>query len=208
MTLPFPTLPALERSLREIPDPEPAGAAVEAAVLVCLRGRAVLLVQRRHRPGDRWSGQIGLPGGKYEPEDGSLLGTALRETEEEVGFAPKRYGRILGSAGTWHAHGPWPGAVRIAIYVAELAVRPPVALSPELTDAYWIPLEALVPSVASVPEKDEPVPAYVVPSSGRTLVVWGITFGILEHLRSLGRSGPSEAPTHGVGPRKEPPWQG
>ncbi len=31
------------------------------------------------------SAQIGFPGGQYEIEDGSLLETALRETEEEVG---------------------------------------------------------------------------------------------------------------------------
>ncbi|MFT4697767.1 MAG: 8-oxo-dGTP pyrophosphatase MutT (NUDIX family) [Flavobacteriaceae bacterium] len=31
------------------------------------------------------SAQIGFPGGKYETEDSSLLETALRETEEEVG---------------------------------------------------------------------------------------------------------------------------
>ena len=39
-------------------------------------------VMRRH------SGQISLPGGRYDLEDGSLLRTALRETEEELGVNP------------------------------------------------------------------------------------------------------------------------
>lgn len=34
------------------------------------------------------SGQVGLPGGKYEESDGTLIQTALREAHEEVGINP------------------------------------------------------------------------------------------------------------------------
>ena len=44
----------------------------------------VLLVQRGMR--GIHAGQLGLPGGKQEPGDDSLLDTALREAEEEVGL--------------------------------------------------------------------------------------------------------------------------
>jgi 8-oxo-dGTP pyrophosphatase MutT (NUDIX family) len=37
-------------------------------------------------PGGIHGGQLGLPGGQWEPEDGSLLETALREAEEEIGL--------------------------------------------------------------------------------------------------------------------------
>lgn len=41
------------------------------------------------------SGQIGLPGGKSEPEDADDIVTALRETQEEIGIPPEQI-TILG----------------------------------------------------------------------------------------------------------------
>lgn len=43
----------------------------------------VLILRRTYR--GVHSGQVGFPGGRYEPQDKDLLNTALRETEEEVG---------------------------------------------------------------------------------------------------------------------------
>lgn len=41
------------------------------------------------------SGQVSLPGGKYEPSDLDLMITALRETQEEIGIHPEKV-EILG----------------------------------------------------------------------------------------------------------------
>jgi len=68
-----------------MPEPLPRRAAV--AVLLSFQGEPeVLLMKRVDREGDPWSGQISLPGGRYEAEDRDLLATAIRETEEEVGI--------------------------------------------------------------------------------------------------------------------------
>jgi 8-oxo-dGTP pyrophosphatase MutT (NUDIX family) len=47
-----------------------------------------LVLTQRTTTMRRHSGQISLPGGRYDLEDGSLLRTALRETQEELGVDP------------------------------------------------------------------------------------------------------------------------
>jgi 8-oxo-dGTP pyrophosphatase MutT (NUDIX family) len=49
-------------------------------------GGELRLVLVRRGPGGPHGGQLGLPGGRWEPADGSLLETALRESEEEIGL--------------------------------------------------------------------------------------------------------------------------
>lgn len=49
-------------------------------------GLETLLIQRTERPGDPSSGQVSLPGGRFDPADPDLGHTALRELGEEVGL--------------------------------------------------------------------------------------------------------------------------
>ena len=87
-------LPGFEAQLRmspihrinklKIPDD-----AKESAVLILLfpdgkRKTQMVLIQRADYKGTH-GGQIALPGGKIEERDQTLLDTALRETEEEIG---------------------------------------------------------------------------------------------------------------------------
>jgi 8-oxo-dGTP pyrophosphatase MutT (NUDIX family) len=50
-------------------------------------GEELLMIRRAERPGDLWSGHMAFPGGKREPNDKSLLHTAIRETQEEIGLS-------------------------------------------------------------------------------------------------------------------------
>jgi 8-oxo-dGTP pyrophosphatase MutT (NUDIX family) len=184
---PFPPLAVLADVLRAQPSPELEGAAIEAAVLVCLHDDAVLLARRALHPLDPWSGHVGLPGGRWEAGDESLLATALREAEEEIGIDPLAHGRLLGALGTHLGRGRRVSGVRIAVFVAALDERPRLELSAELDSVYWVPLRELVPVTARVAElPDDEVPAYAVALPGEDeLVVWGITYAILERLRAL-----------------------
>lgn len=175
----------MEAALRDRPEPQLEGATIEAAVLACLHESDVLLVKRAAHPLDPWSGHVSLPGGRHEPGDDGLRATALRETREEVGFDPLAVGRLLGALGTYLGRGRRVSGVRIAVYVASLHERPPLHLSDEVEAAHWVPLSQLEPTSSAVAEVPDPMPAYVLDMAGTPLVVWGITFGILEQLRAL-----------------------
>jgi 8-oxo-dGTP pyrophosphatase MutT (NUDIX family) len=79
------------------PDDDPEGRTLAAALVLLYPYQPAdardaqepyLVLTRRTAALRRHSGQISLPGGRYDLEDGSLLRTALRETEEELGVAP------------------------------------------------------------------------------------------------------------------------
>ena len=71
----------------------------QAAVLATLFQKNedwhVVLIERNASDRDHHGGQISFPGGKYEPSDETMLHTALRETEEEIGISKKDV-KILG----------------------------------------------------------------------------------------------------------------
>lgn len=72
--------------------------------------RSVLLIRRRDRQGDPWSGQIAFPGGHKSKDDQTLLQTAVREASEEVGIDLYQHGLLgvlpLAYTHTEHARVP------------------------------------------------------------------------------------------------------
>lgn len=70
---------------RFTPNAESKTAAVLVPIIERPDGLHVLFTQRalhmRHHPG-----QISFPGGRQDPEDSSLIATALRESDEEIGL--------------------------------------------------------------------------------------------------------------------------
>ena len=180
----FPDAWVLRAALARVAEPALADADLEAAVLLCLSGSELLLVRRATRDGDKWSGHVGLPGGRHDPGE-SLRETALRETREELGFDVADHGELLGALGVLEADHRRHRDTRIAMFVAQLATRPRLELSDEIVEAFWVDLTALPHGSALVRERPEPVPAYLPRVDGRELVVWGITYRVLELLRAV-----------------------
>ncbi|MDX9694574.1 MAG: CoA pyrophosphatase [Bacteroidales bacterium] len=87
-------LPGLSAQLKMAPEERPFGhnkTMLNAGVLILLYHKNedihLALIQRPEYNGPH-SGQISLPGGKFEEEDKTLVQTALRESFEEIGAEP------------------------------------------------------------------------------------------------------------------------
>jgi 8-oxo-dGTP pyrophosphatase MutT (NUDIX family) len=155
-----------------------------AAVMIILRegpdGLEVLLGERKKREGDPWSGQVGLPGGRHHMEDGTLLSTANRETQEEVGIDVNGRAEVLGHMAP-RAPGNKPELLVVPYVALATAPLEPTA-GPEMASVFWVPLPALPPTQGKtlVPTilGELNVPSYTY--EGR--LIWGFTYRILEEL--------------------------
>jgi 8-oxo-dGTP pyrophosphatase MutT (NUDIX family) len=164
---------------------------IAAAVAVILHdgdeGLEALFIHRAVRADDTWSGQIAFPGGRRDPGDADLLGTAIRETMEEVGVDLSSAER-LGVLDDLYPRTPVLPPVVVRPFVFALTARPPIVVSPEVQSAFWVSFRALqAPGVRGEVVVDHPgIPGRVLPAytlGNRT--IWGMSERILTPLISL-----------------------
>jgi len=145
-------------------------------------------MERAARAGDRWSGQVALPGGAAEPEDADLLETAVRETREEVGVDLRASARPLGRLERIQARaheGPLPLWITPFVFVARAPIRP--VPGPEAREAFWFPLGLAASGALDADFRYERgdvarrMPCWV--HEGRT--VWGLTYHMLARLNEV-----------------------
>lgn len=169
------------------PDPD----FLQAAVTVVIRGRThleLLLIKRARSERDPWSGHIALPGGRRDPDDGTLQDTAVRETLEETGIDLTAGGLHLG-----RLEEVTPGSVRLPrltiapfVYGVSPATAARVA-SREVDAVHWVTLDELrAPKTHGEVEIPLPggvrtFPCYRVAGE----VVWGLTYRILGQFLTL-----------------------
>ena len=154
-----------------------------AAVLIPLverpQGLHLLLTRRsptlRHHPG-----QISFPGGRQDPEDESLIHTALRETHEELGI-PASQIRVIGSLTPLNT---------ISLYdvLPVLAMIDPgyrLALSPdEVEQAFEVPLSHVLDPAhhiaLTLPRAGKRHTIYWIP--WQHSFIWGATASMIRQL--------------------------
>jgi 8-oxo-dGTP pyrophosphatase MutT (NUDIX family) len=200
---PSPADPRVSRLMAAFPDlgddpaaddPAQAGRARASVALVLRTGDEleVLLIRRAETHGDPWSGHMALPGGRWAPEDDSLLRTAVRETLEETGVRLDGDTTILGQLD------PLIPATRrlppISIFPFVFAVpggTEAAVASPEVDETLWTPLSTFLdPDAAGtvdivLGDGIRHFPCFRVEER----VVWGLTYRILQDFLGKLRTG-------------------
>jgi 8-oxo-dGTP pyrophosphatase MutT (NUDIX family) len=162
-----------------------------AAVLLPLFRNATdyhLVFTKRTETLKHHRGQVSFPGGSFEPADGDLLTTALRESYEEVGLQPEHV-NILGRLDD------------LATFSTSFTISPFVGLIPypypfrpnptEVAIVFDAPLSALAdPTVARryIRARDDgaTIEDYEFHLNGH--VIWGATARIIHHFLSIIRA--------------------
>jgi len=171
-------LASLREALATPRPPQPVASGIAAAVLVPLFERddgLHLVYVTRGETAPNHPGQVAFPGGRHAPgTDASLLATALREAEEEIGVAA----RDVDVLGALEPVRTFTSNFLISPFVG--CVPHPYAFRPnpaEVTEVFSVPLTALADPANLVEERatlgGERVPIVSYRVAGRT--IWGAT---------------------------------
>jgi 8-oxo-dGTP pyrophosphatase MutT (NUDIX family) len=162
----------------------------QAAVAVVLGGTsdpALVLIRRRVREGDPWSGQMAFPGGFRGSEAEPLELTAVRETLEETGLDLAVHGRLLGRLEDLSPRIPQLPPLVVGAFVFAVSDQRPLAPGDEADEAFWAPLRDIFDPgnrtsyPLTLPGGTREHPAVRLGDR----IVWGLTERILSGLQVL-----------------------
>jgi 8-oxo-dGTP pyrophosphatase MutT (NUDIX family) len=163
-----------------------------AAVAIVLAGEPdapeLCFMQRVHRSGDRWSGDVALPGGWAREDETLLRDAAVRETREEVGIQLRPEQHIGDVPAMRISRGSDAGGIIGASVFYAGTRHPPLVADPvEVADAFWVPGAHLyapdnrttVAWSRSGPPRPRPAVAF------QDRIIWGLTYRILVRFSAL-----------------------
>jgi 8-oxo-dGTP pyrophosphatase MutT (NUDIX family) len=159
-----------------------------AAVAAILRegpeGAELFFIVRADSPTDPWSGHIAFPGGRRDPEDATLLATAIRETSEEVGLDLSRAELLARLPDVPAFIRSKRGVLVVTPFV--FAARHDVAPTPnhEVAGTLWVPLAKLArgdgKGTYSFTWEEKPYELPCIRLEPDQRVLWGMTYRMLE----------------------------
>ena len=167
--------------------------AVVSLILTETSNPEILFIKRAQNPNDKWSGQIGFPGGRMENFE-SHHQTALRETLEEIGLSlhtAENLGILDDIQGRKSSH-LLEFYVRPFIFSIEEKVVDFIPDPSEVESVHWVTMEHLLNSKYHInyqlihPETQQfmQLPGVQLPNGD---ILWGLSYVMLTDL--LNKSG-------------------
>lgn len=157
----------------------PRPAAVLIPILLGAREPRILFTERQKELKEH-AGQISFPGGRKAPKDKSLIDTALREAEEEIGLSPSRVS-VLGAlspyrTSTLYDVTPWVGVIN--------GPFSPVPDPTEVAETFAAPVAFFLEkdSLQTVTREEEGRSRTFYAYTWRGRFIWGATAAILAGL--------------------------
>lgn len=180
--------------IRETMDFSHQSDAIRSSVLILLfpagkNGDVSLVLILRPRYDGVHSGQIALPGGRFESSDGELLNTALREAREEIGIDPGKV-RIIGQLTELYIP---PSNYLVAPFIGFVLDEP--SFKPDLQEVEEIIVIRLKDLIE---ERSLKIKEFVVSSGLKVTapcydvdghLIWGATAMILSEFREIVKRG-------------------
>ncbi len=159
-----------------------------AAVLICLfslNNELQVLFTERATHLKHHAGQISFPGGKAEKFDTSLVDTAYRETQEEIGIE-RQHLQLLGRLSEYKTISGFAVTPVIAQYQKPLDVLQDLIIDAnEVASVFHVPLAHLMNKqhyyIEMIQRGNQRFPVYFIPYKNR--MIWGATAGMLAQLQ-------------------------
>jgi 8-oxo-dGTP pyrophosphatase MutT (NUDIX family) len=149
-------------------------------------GLEVLMIERAHRDGDRWSGHMAFPGGMVDPQDANTLAGAIRETREEIGIDLHRDGVLLARLSdiVSISHIGHRRPLIISPYVFELTQAVTLHLNYEVATVVWVPLQFLADrgNRGQMDWKRKNMPLKLPYYTFQDKRIWGLSLHMLDEL--------------------------
>ena len=164
----------------------PPRAAVAAILRDGSEGAELFFIRRAESPRDPWSGHIAFPGGRAEPEDDSLLTTAIRETREEVGIELTRSELVARLPDTPAFKRSKRGVLLVTPFVFAKRDTVTPTLNEEVAGTLWVPLARFArgegKGTYAFTWEDKPYELPCFRLDPGQHVLWGMTHGMLERI--------------------------
>ena len=163
-----------------------------AAVAIMVRegsdATEMLMIRRATREGDPWSGHMGFPGGRRDPEDASNFSCALRETREEIGVDLSQWGTPLGELSDvntgWRKDRP---EMLVTPFIFQVSELPALTPNYEVGVVVWVPRHFLMDAANREPlewdwkGKKMETDSYLYDSYR----IWGLSLMMIDEMTGL-----------------------